>query len=400
MKKHAISAHASETKMDDLAAPPKKMQEKVEKKQGELKGKLVRIVSESSHLCGHLIDVKSHEGSKLMGQPVYKTYLKDFIPTADKAPHQVVCDEKDVIDMATVEKAAAKAVKPLKFKDEERAAMEMEFNPVELQEYSSFEKDPRFAAIHMNMWWRLVSRDFELQNDTRFCWISSEEIAQICQELDHELGGESFTQVVGRFAAKLKDCQYIFMPVWGGSYGGGDQHWTWMYLEKKDDGKWMAEYRDALTTLHKDCWENGEKLLTVIAVAVNDYSLKMPKARANQKMQPKGFPLCGQFVCHWTETKIREIFGEGPCSIGHPNITRINGRIQKLQTIIITNKGFLRIHVARLEKIQKQMKEDEEKKATALKKHGTKRRVLGKGEDLSWIKDLDTMGITSRMRKV
>ena len=44
--------------------------------------------------------------------------------------------------------------------------------------------------------------------------------------------GYCFTQVVRKFAAKLKDAKHVFVPVWGGTYGGGDQHWTWMYLEK------------------------------------------------------------------------------------------------------------------------------------------------------------------------
>ena len=139
----------------------------------------------------------------------------------------------------------------------------------------------------MNMWWALLTRDFELNKDASIHWAPSEEIAQICQELDQEMGGYSFVQVVGKFAAKLKDAKHVFVPVWGGTYGGGDQHWTWMYLKKKDDGKRISEYKDSLMSLHKYCWENAEKLLTVFAVALNDYDLKMLKKRANAKMQPK-----------------------------------------------------------------------------------------------------------------
>ena len=383
LKKMVVATHTTETKMDAFAAPAKKIVEK-----GPLQGKLVRIVDEKSHLCGHLMDVKSHQGSKLVGQPVFKTYLKDFIPSAEKAPHQIACDEKDVIDLAEVTKPEAKPVKPLKFKDEERAAMEMRFDPDELAEFSTFDKDPRFAAIHMNMYYYLLSRDFELEKDTAFCWVQSEEIAQICQELDQELGGESFVQVVGRFAAKLKDCRYVFIPVWGGSFGGGDQHWTWLYVEKEKDGKWVAEYRDSLQSLHKDCWHNAEKLLTVIAVAVNDYGLKMPKDRANTKMQPKGVGLCGQFVCHWTETKIREISGEGPCNIGHPNIARINTRIQKMQSIIVSNKGFAKIHEAKLAKIQSKLNEEKAKEAAALTKIAEDKAFLEKAKISAGLKIL------------
>ena len=142
--------------------------------------------------------------------------------------------------MTKVEKPEAKSAKSLKFTVEERAEIEMKFNPDELREFSTFDKDPRFAAVHMNMWWYLLSRDFDLSIDSGIHWIRSEIISQICHELDQEMGGESFTRVVGTFAAELKDAKHVFVPVWGGTYGGGDQHWTWLYLEKKDDGKWVA----------------------------------------------------------------------------------------------------------------------------------------------------------------
>ena len=94
-----------------------------------------KVVADSSHLAGHLIDVKSHEGSKIMGQPVFKAHMKEFIPQAEKAAHQIVCDQSEVFDMAKVENPQAKAVKLLKFKDEERAAMDIAFDPNELQEF-------------------------------------------------------------------------------------------------------------------------------------------------------------------------------------------------------------------------------------------------------------------------
>ena len=364
LKQCAVALAASKGKMEDLAAPAKK--KKVQEK-GKFEGKVVRIVTDRSHLCGILMEVKSHLGKKLMGQSVFKDTLKDFIDGSGKVPHQICCDEQDVIDVAEIAKADVMAQKPLKFNQLERVEMELKFNPIELQDYSSFVQDPRFGAIHMNMWYWLLCRDFDIQKDAGFVWINSEEIAATCQELDSELGGESFTRVVGQFAAKLRDAKHVFVPVWGGTYGGGDQHWTWMFLDKKDDGKWVAQYKDSLESLHKDCWENGEKLLTVFAVAVNDYELKMPKDRLNAKMQPRGHPLCGQFVCHWTDEKIREILGYGPCSIGHPNIRRINERIEKMQTIIVQNQGFAKIHAKKMEKMKQQKEEEAAKDAKALK---------------------------------
>ena len=152
LKRAAISLAASSTKMAELAAPGKKV---VEEK-GKFLGKLVRIATDTSHLCGHLVDVKSNAGTKVMGQPVYKDYLKDFIAGIEKAPHQIICDEKDVIDVAEITRPDPKPAKHLKFRQDERVELEIQFHPAELQGFSSFEKDPRFAAIHMNMWYWLL----------------------------------------------------------------------------------------------------------------------------------------------------------------------------------------------------------------------------------------------------
>ena len=85
LKKHSVSAYASAGKMDAFTAPGKNIQPK----NGAFLGKLVRIVADTSHLCGHLIDAKSHAGSNIIGQPVFKAHLKGFIPQAEKAPHHV-----------------------------------------------------------------------------------------------------------------------------------------------------------------------------------------------------------------------------------------------------------------------------------------------------------------------
>ena len=103
-------------------------------------------------------------------------------------------------------------------------------------------------------------------------------------------------------------------------------------------------------------------------MALNDYELKMPNSRSNKKMQPRGQAVCGQFVCHWTETKIREIFGEGSSSIGHPHIVRINTRIQKMQNQIVQNKGFAKIHEAKLAKCKEKIQQAKDKETMALNK--------------------------------
>ena len=370
--------------MASFAAPGKK----IPPKQGALVGKVARIVADNHYLCGFLIEIKSHEGSKVMGQTVHKPYLKDFIPSADKAPQQVACDEKDVLNLEEIGKTVLTVAKPLKFKDTDRADLEMRFDPEELQKFSSFDTDPRWAAIHLNMYWYLVVRDFELETDQSICWITCEQISSICHELDNEMGPECFVRVVSRFAAQLKDVKHIFVPIWGGTFGGGDQHWTWLYVHAKDDATHEACYKDSLTNLHRDCWENAEKILTCIAVAVNDHALKMPKDRANRMMQPKGSPLCGQFVAHWTEEKIREIMGEGANSIGHPNISRLNTRIAKMQHIIVANKGFAKIHHAKLEKIQEDLLKKKELEEKALQDLAADKEFLQKSKITAGLKIL------------
>ena len=73
--KFAIAVDAKKAGMDDLAAPSKK-QIMID---GPLKGKLCRIVKDSHHLCGVLIDVTSHAGTKIIGQSVYKNNSSDFL---------------------------------------------------------------------------------------------------------------------------------------------------------------------------------------------------------------------------------------------------------------------------------------------------------------------------------
>ena len=136
-----------------------------------------------------------------------------------------------------------------------------------------------------------------------------------------------------------------------------------MALLGKDQGKMTVDYKYSLTTKHKHCWNSADKLLTIFAVALNDYDIKMPVDRSNEKFQPKGSGLCGQFVCHFTETKIRETHGEGPGNIGHPNIPRINGRIGKMCHMIVHNKGFAAIHANKAAKLKEMIETRERKDA-------------------------------------
>ena len=179
-------------------------------------------------------------------------------------------------------------------------------------------------------------------------------------------GKVQFTRIVGSFAAKLADSQHILAPIWGGK-ADGELHWTLLSMSKIEE-TWEVEYKDSLTQVHKDCWENAEKILTVLAVALNAHKARMPKARSNAKFQPKGSGLCGQFVCHYTEVKVREIMGEGPHSIGHANVAKINLRVGKLMSLVILNKGFAAIHQAKAAKLKKTLEDAKTKEEEARRK--------------------------------
>ena len=220
----------------------------------------------------------------------------------------------------------------------------------------------------------MLCRDFDLKKDASIQWVRAEEIAQICQELDQADGAESFTRIVGNLAAKLSNAKHIFAPIWGGQ-SDGELHWTWLYMSKLAE-TWQVEYKDSLTHMHKHCKENAENIFTVLVVATNAQDVRMPKDRSNAKFQPIGSGLCGQFVCHYTESKIREIMGEGPYSIGHANISKINTRVGKLMNLIVVNKGFAAIQFAKAAKLKKALED-------AKKKEEASRKALAESKDES-----------------
>ena len=80
--------------LEKLAKPKPKPSE-VSK--GELVGKIVRIVTDTSHLCGQLVEVSGQAAGKIVGQTVFRNSLKDFV--SDKVPHNVSIDEKLVLDV-------------------------------------------------------------------------------------------------------------------------------------------------------------------------------------------------------------------------------------------------------------------------------------------------------------
>ena len=124
---------------------------------GELVGKIVRIVTDTSHLCGHLVEVSGQAAGKIVGQIVFRNSLKDFV--SDKAPRHVSIDEKLVPEVEKNKAPDPQPCKAMKFKDEERAEMELLFDPNEVKDHGSLDKDHRFAAIHLDMFWGFLTRD-------------------------------------------------------------------------------------------------------------------------------------------------------------------------------------------------------------------------------------------------
>ena len=249
-------------------------------------------------------------------------------------------------------------------------------NPTELQDHSDLDKDGRLPAILLDLWWYLLGRDHEIKKTDKVIWLRAEETSAVCKEFDRPDAAEDFVRVVGMLAAKIFEKNVIFVPVWGGR-DNGDFHWTLLTLSKIDE-EWVVDYKDSLSTMHKDCRENAEKLSTVLAVAMNQHGLTFPKDRSNRRFQTKGSGLCGQFVCHFVETKIREIRGEGPASIGNANVGRINTRLMKVMQIIIAGKGFAAMQAKKAQRLQESIEENKRKEEEAQKKMAESKELLEK----------------------
>ena len=97
VKKSFVIAIAS--KQNAMAKLSKPKPSEVTK--GELVGKIVRVVTDTSQLCGQLVEVSGQAAGKIVGQTVFRESLKEFV--SDKAVRNVSIDEKLVLDVEKIE---------------------------------------------------------------------------------------------------------------------------------------------------------------------------------------------------------------------------------------------------------------------------------------------------------
>ena len=107
-------------------------EEEVEKGEGPMKGKLVRVVDEESMYCGNVVEVMGHAKDKLHGQVVWKDANANFSEKV-KCPPSVCLDATKVLLLAEIPKPQMTPLKPLRFKDEERVEAEILFLPEKLE---------------------------------------------------------------------------------------------------------------------------------------------------------------------------------------------------------------------------------------------------------------------------
>ena len=331
-------------------------------KEGPLKGKLVRVVDETSYLCGQVVEVVGHAKTKVHGHLAWKDAMSNFLEKT-KAPSKVVLDEKAVLPLEQIPQPELTKLKQLKFKDEERAELEMLFQPLELEKGHKLSKELSLPLMHLEMWLWLLVRDFELKKIERVTLLSPEKMAWVCKDMQLPDAAERFVEQVGKLSVQLQDAKLILLPVWGNN----PEHWTLLIACKGEDEKWTLKYKDSLSGFHKGCAENAQRLTTLLSCALMA-DLKFPEERCNLKFQSKGSLECGFFVCHWLEQAIREELGEGPFAIGLPNVARVYERLNNLANGIIRNKGWAALHAAKAAKAHAALEKRKEEEAKVVEK--------------------------------
>ena len=161
-EKKAVKEAAEKPQEEVGKEAPEKPQEEVAKGDGQLKGKLVRVVDEASAYCGRVVEVLGHAKGKLHGQVAWKDVHTNFLENT-KVPSKLAIDEKAVLPLEEIKKPDLATWKSLRFKDEERAEAEILFMPEELEKGYKLAKDASLPLVHMEMWLWLMARDFELK---------------------------------------------------------------------------------------------------------------------------------------------------------------------------------------------------------------------------------------------
>ena len=94
--------------------------------------------------------------------------------------------------------------------------------------------------------------------------LSPSKMAAICKEMQMPDAAERFVESVGSLGAELKDAALIVTPVWGNA----PEHWTHLAVVKSSAAEWTVVYKDSLSTMHKICRENAQKLSTLLSCAL------------------------------------------------------------------------------------------------------------------------------------
>ena len=124
--------------------------EKEEAKEGPLKGKLVRVVEETSPFVGRVLEVLGHAKGKLHAQVAWKDAQEQFFEKT-KVPAKVAIPESIVLPVEEIPKPELTPWKSLRFKDEERAEAEELFPPAELEHGYKLAKERSLPLLHMEM---------------------------------------------------------------------------------------------------------------------------------------------------------------------------------------------------------------------------------------------------------
>ncbi len=323
--------------------------------QGELQGKMVRIVAEElgAYACGEIAEVLSHVGDSLLVRCQRNLF--------SKIGKNIRCKVGQV--ELTGDLLPAKSAKKMMLTNKEKIELDSKFQASELKGPGSLQGDTRLAATHMEMGIWLIARDLEPGPEIQT--ISPEYLADVMRELEAQTdsSAEAFCRAAADLKVKLEVAKLILCPAWG-SAGPGSEHWTLLTLEKMKKG-WQVRYRDSLAQECQHSRRSAEKILSLLSMVLGDGGLQVP-SRCNASRQAKGSGACGHFVLHWIDLEIRKFQGEGH-SAGYPNPSKWLGRLQLLSQIIVRTEG-IRVRRAKQAAQQKLAEEARKEKAVELAK--------------------------------
>ena len=119
-------------------------------------------------------------------------------------------------------------MKKMYFKMQDLLVLDQLFEADELEHYSNFKKDPRFASIHMSMGRWLINRDFQEDGTySKCCIVDPDFTGAVLKEVTGGLAdsADSLCLAVAKLRAMIDKKELVCIPVWGG-LTDGELHWT------------------------------------------------------------------------------------------------------------------------------------------------------------------------------